>query len=188
MNESEKLTEIQKDSTLIYDGEVLHVYKDTAILPDGKEGCREVIRHIGAVAIVALTDNNEVILEHQFRYPLNEVITEIPAGKLDSKTEDRLEAAKREFSEETGYTADEWISLGNYVPAAAYTDELITIYLAKGLHKGQQNLDSDEFLTVFTMPLEKAVFDCMDGTIFDGKTIAGIMRADFHEHFRQVNI
>ena len=177
MNDFKELTEIRKDSTLIYDGDVLHVFKDTAVLPNGKDANRELIRHIGAVAIAAITDDNEVILEHQFRYPLDAVITEIPAGKLDSKTEDRLEAAKREFMEETGYSADEWIALGDYVPAAAYTDERITIYLAKGLHKGEQDLDSDEFLTVFTMPLEKAVSDCLDGTIFDGKTIAGILRA-----------
>ena len=177
MNDFAELEEKKKDSKPVFDGVILHVYKDTVILPNGKEAGRELIRHVGAVAVVALTDDGMVFLEHQFRYPLGRVITEIPAGKLDSKSEDRLAAAKREFREETGYTADEWISLGDYAPAAAYSDEVITIYLARGLHRGKQELDSDEFLSVFLQPLENAVSDCIDGTVTDGKTVAGILRA-----------
>ena len=173
------LIEKEKSSSVIYDGKILHVYKDVVTLPNGEEACRELIRHVGAVAIVALTDDGRVILERQFRYPLGRVITEIPAGKLDSKSEDRLEGAKREFLEETGYTADEWISLGDYYPAAAYTDERITIYLAKGLHGGEQQLDEDEFLDIFALPLDEAAKQCADGTITDGKTVAGILRAKY---------
>lgn len=173
------LTEKQKATELIYDGHILHVYKDTVTLPNGDEAFRELIRHVGAVAVVALTDDGKVILERQYRYPLGRVVTEIPAGKLDSKSEDRLLAAKREFREETGYTADEWISLGDYSPAAAYTDERITIYLAKGLHRGEQELDEDEFLEFYFVPLNEAAEKCIDGTITDGKTIAGILRAKY---------
>lgn len=171
------LREIQKSSQFLYDGQVLHVYRDVATLPDGSEGVREVVRHIGAVAIVALTDDGRIVLERQFRYPVDRVVIELPAGKLDDRNEDRLEAAKREFCEETGYTADEWVSLGDYLPAAAYSDERLTIYLAKGLHRGEQSLDEDEFLEVFLLPFEEAVRQCADGRICDGKTVTGILRA-----------
>ena len=170
------LKEKTKKSDLIYDGNVLHVYKDIAILPNGEDGTREVIRHVGAVGIVALNDKNEIIMERQFRYPLNREVIEIPAGKLDNKQEDRLSAAKREFKEETGYSANNWISLGEYVPAAAYTDEVISLYLATDLTKGEQNFDEDEFLEIYFMPLDEAFEKCMDSTISDGKTIAAITR------------
>ena len=171
------LREIKTASELIYDGVILHVYKDAVTLPNGEPGVREAIRHIGAVGIVALTDDGQVLLEHQFRYPVDRVITEIPAGKLDSKEEDRLAAAKRELAEETGYSARKWTPLGDYMPAAAYSDEVITLYLAEGLERGAQRFDDDEFLEVFTMPLSEAARACLDGAITDGKTVAGILRA-----------
>ena len=171
------LTERKLDSQLVFDGQILHVYRDTASLPGGSVGTREVIRHVGAVGIVALTEDGRVILEKQFRYSVDRVVTEIPAGKLDSKQEDRLAAAQREFREETGYTADSWVSLGDYMPAAAYTDERITVYLARGLHGGPQELDEDEFLELFTLPLEEAADLCLSGAVTDGKTVAGILRA-----------
>ena len=145
MEDFKNLNEVQTGSEEIFDGVILHVFKDTVQLPNGKAATREVIRHVGAVGIVPLTDDGKVIVERQFRYPLNRVITEIPAGKLDSLTEDRLSAAKRELAEETGYTATEWIDLGDYYPAAAYCDERITLYLARGLTLGQRHLDEDEF-------------------------------------------
>ena len=144
----ENLREIRINSEEIFDGQVVHLYKDTVQLPNGKEATREAIRHIGAVAIVPLTDDGKVIVERQFRYPLDRVITEIPAGKLDSRTEDRLAAAKRELEEETGYIADEWIELGDYCPAAAYCDEIITMvhpkFIGKCLYKGQRNEQTGE--------------------------------------------
>ena len=177
MEDFKNLNEVMKESEEIFDGQVLHLFKDTIELPNGREATREVIRHIGAVAIVPLTDDGKVIVERQFRYPLNQVITEIPAGKLDSKTEDRLAAAKRELEEETGFTADEWIDLGNYYPAAAYCDEKITMHLAKGLHKGTRNLDEDEFLNIREVALEELVEDIMQGKIADGKTQVALMKA-----------
>ena len=171
------LTEVTKKSELAFDGEILHVYKDDIELPNGSMSTREVIRHIGAVGIVAVDDDGCVIIEKQFRYPLARVVTEIPAGKLDSKTEDRLEAAKRELLEETGVVADEWIELGNYVPAAAYCDEVITLYIAKGLHVEEQDLDEDEFLNIERIPLTKLVEDVLEDRILDGKTQVAILRA-----------
>lgn len=172
----ENLKEVQTDSKEIYDGTVLHVYKDMVTLPNGKPADREVMRHVGAVGIVPMTGDGKVIVERQYRYPLDMVITEIPAGKLDSKEEDRLAAAKRELQEETGITADEWMELGLYYPAAAYTDEKITLYLARGLHFGEQHLDDDEFLNIEAVPLETLVEEIMAGKITDGKTQVALLK------------
>ena len=175
--EFQNLNEVQAGSQEIFDGVVVHLFKDTVTLPNGKPAIREVIRHIGAVAVVPVTDDGKVIVERQFRYPLNEVITEIPAGKLDSFMEDRLSAAKRELEEETGYTADTWQELGDFHPTAAYCDEKITLYLATGLHQGDRHLDDDEFLNVMAVPMEELVADIMAGRITDGKTQAAILKA-----------
>lgn len=161
----------------IFEGNILHVIRDTVKLPNDKPATREVIRHIGAVCVVPVTSDNKVIMERQYRYPMDEVIWEIPAGKLDSKTEDRLLAAKRELREETGYEAEEWIDLGMYYPAAAYSDERLSMYMAKGLHKGERDLDDDEFLDVYEVPIEDLVKDIMDGKIMDGKTQVAILKA-----------
>lgn len=176
MEKFENLVEVQTHSQEIFDGAVLHVFKDTVTLPNGMPATREVIRHVGAVAIVPLTEDGKVIIERQFRYPLNRVVTEIPAGKLDCPTEDRLSAAKRELEEETGYTAQDWVSLGDYYPVAAYSDERITIYLARGLQLGQRNLDEDEFLNFEAIPLDQLVEDVMAGHITDGKTQVAILK------------
>lgn len=173
----ENLTEVKTGSQEIFDGVILHVFKDTVKLPNGNPATREVIRHVGAVGVIPVTDDGKVIVERQFRYPLNRVITEIPAGKLDSFTEDRLSAAKRELEEETGYTAKEWIDMGDYYPTPAYCDERITLYLAKGLALGQRHLDEDEFLNFEAVPLETLVEQIMDGTITDGKTQVAILKA-----------
>lgn len=175
-----ELGETKVDSEDIFDGFVLHVKKDTIKLPNGNEATREIIRHIGAVCVVPVTDDDKVIMERQFRYPIDHVITEIPAGKLDDKNEDRLMAAKRELREETGYEADEWLDMGIYYPAPAYSDEKITMYLAKGLHKGERDLDEDEFLNVEEIPIRSLVEDIMSGKITDGKTQVAILKAAAH--------
>ena len=177
MNDFVNLTEVQTASEEIFDGVILHVFKDTVQLPNGNPATREVIRHVGAVGVLPLTNDGKVIMEKQFRYPLNRVITEIPAGKLDSFAEDRLSAAKRELEEETGYTAKEWISIGDYYPAAAYCDERITLYLARGLELGQRHLDEDEFLNFEAVPLTALVADVMEGRITDGKTQVAVLKA-----------
>ena len=105
------------------------------------------------------------------------MITEIPAGKLDSREEDRLHAAQRELKEETGITADRWTDMGLYYPAAAYSDEKITMYLAQGLHRGEQHLDEGEFLNVSFVPMDELIEEILQGRITDGKTQAGILKA-----------
>lgn len=173
----EHLEEKYESSEEIYQGKILHVIRDTVTLPDGRKTYRELIRHVGAVAVVPLTEDNEVIVEHQFRYPFREVLLEIPAGKLDSKEEDRLSAAKRELEEETGITADEWIEMGDFLPTCAYSDERISLYLARGLHFGEQKLDEGEFLNIQKVPLDELVRDVMEGRITDGKTQTAILKA-----------
>lgn len=161
----------------IFDGKILHVIKDTVKLPNGNTTYREVIRHIGAVCIIPVTDDNEVIIERQFRYPPAQVTTEIPAGKLNDKHEDRLLAAQRELREETGITADKWTDLGEFYGAMAYSDERITMYLAQGLHFGSQQLDDDEFLEIDKIPLATLVEDVMAGRIVDAKTQTAVLKA-----------
>ena len=175
--ENIRLREVQTGSEEIFSGVILHVQRDTVRLPNNNEAIREVIRHIGAVCVIPVLDNGDVIVERQYRYPLDRVILEIPAGKLDAPDEDRLCAIQRELREETGYTAEVWKELGDFHPAPAYSDEFITMYLARGLRKGGQHLDADEFLDVYTVPLKDLVEDCMAGRISDAKTQVCILKA-----------
>lgn len=178
-NEQElvSLREERVSGTDIFDGVILHVKKDTVRLPNGNLTGREIIRHVGAVCVIPVTDDNMCIVERQYRYPVDSVITEIPAGKLDGPEEDRLEAAKRELHEETGISADEWIPLGGFYSAAAYSDEYISMYMARSLHFGRQELDPDEFLNLEKVPLSELVRSVMDGEIPDSKTQVAILKA-----------
>ena len=176
-SEMSRLREVQTETRDVFDGVLLHVRQDTVRLPNGASSIREVIRHIGAVCVIPVTDRNEVIVERQYRYPVDRIMLEIPAGKLDAPDEDRLSAIQRELREETGYSADEWIPLGDFHPAPAYSDEYITMYLARGLHQGRQALDEDEFLDVYTVPLQELVRDVMDGRISDAKAQVAVLKA-----------
>ncbi len=175
--ENLRLREVTASSETIFDGVILHVKRDMVTLPNGNKTVREVIRHIGAVCVIPVLDNGDVIVERQYRYPPDKVITEIPAGKLDAADEDRMEAIRRELREETGCTADEWTVIGDLYPAPAYSDEFITMYMARGLHRGEQDLDADEFLDVTTVPLKDLVQDVMDGKIPDAKTQICVLKA-----------
>ena len=175
--ENSRLREVRTGSEDIFDGIILHVKRDTVGLSNGSTTIREVIRHIGAVCVIPVTENNEVIVERQYRYPLDRVILEIPAGKLDAADEDRFSAIQRELREETGYTADEWTVIGDFHPAPAYSDEFITMYMARKLRKDDRHLDEDEFLDVYTVPLKDLVEDVMAGRISDAKTQVCILKA-----------
>ena len=175
--ENSRLREIRTGSEEIFNGVILHVQRDTVRLPNGNETVREVIRHIGAVCVIPVLDNGDVVMERQYRYPLDRVILEIPAGKLDAANENRLSAIQRELREETGYTADEWTEIGDFHPAPAYSDEFIIMYMARKLRKGDRQLDEDEFLDVYTVPLKDLVEDVMAGRISDAKTQVCILKA-----------
>ena len=116
-------------------------------------------------------------MERQYRYPVGQVLTEIPAGKLNDKSEDHLLAAQRELCEETGAVADKWTSLGIFYPACAYSDEAIEMYLAENIHFTKRHLDSDEFLNVTRIPLDELAQDVMDGKIPDAKTQIAVLKA-----------
>ena len=158
-----------------FSGRIITVHEDTVMLVDGTRAKREIVDHSGGVAIVPLTDNGEVLMVRQFRAPYKETIYEIPAGKLE-RGENPREAGIRELEEECGVTAENFFSLGEIYPTPAYCGEIIRIYGATGLKSGKQNLDEDEFLDVYSLPLEEAFEKCMSGEFKDAKTIIGISK------------
>lgn len=175
------LRETQTASELIFDGKILHLYRDDIALPNGQPAERELIRHIGAVCVIPVTDDGMVVMERQYRYPVDEVILEIPAGKLDYKGEDHEAAALRELEEETGYRAGTLVPLGKFYPACAYSDETIWMYLAKDLTRGDCHRDQDEFLDVELIPLQTLVQQVLEGRIPDAKTQIAILKAAAYE-------
>ena len=161
----------------VFDGVLLKVRSDTVRLPDGGTAVREYIEHPGAVAILALTDSGELVMERQYRYPLGRHMIEIPAGKIDPG-ETPLATAKRELREETGYTARTWRHLATLHIAIAYSNERIEIYLARGLKHEGAKLDDEEFLEVFTLPLATALGWIRKGKITDTKTVSALFWAE----------
>ncbi len=172
-----ELTEKWVKTEEIFDGVILHVQKDEIELPNGKHAYREIIRHVGAVCVIPLTDEGEVIMERQYRYAVGETMFEIPAGKLDSRDEDPELAARRELKEETGYIAGKMIHLGYFYPACAYSDEKINMYLATELRQEERALDEDEFINLEKIKLEDLAKLVADGKIPDLKTQVAVMRA-----------
>ncbi len=171
-----ELTEVPVSSEEIYRGKIVHLFRDQVRLPNGKLATREVMRHPGAAAVVPLTEDGNVILVRQYRYPFAQVMLEIPAGKLDSG-EDPLVCARRELTEETGYEADEFVSLGVFYPSVAVMDEQIHLYLARGLTFRAANPDADEFLNVEQRPLKELVDLILQGGVPDGKTQSAVLKA-----------
>lgn len=169
------LMERRIDGETIYDGKIVRLVVDHALLPDGTVAVREVVFHPGGVGVLALDENGNVPLVKQFRYPIQKLLLEIPAGKLEPG-EDPGEAARRELSEETGCEADEMIYLGYALASPGFCNEALHMYLARGLRRIGQHLDQDEFLDVVYMPFEELVRQVMDGTITDAKTIATTLK------------
>lgn len=162
------------ESNAVYDGRLLHVRRDTVRLPDGGTSVREYITHPGAVAVLALQDNGNLIMERQYRYAARGEFYELPAGKIDHG-EDILLTGQRELLEETGYVASEWVHLTSTRPCIGYSDERIEYFLARGLAQQQRCLDHGEFLEVFELPLSEAVDWIRQGKISDSKTIVGVL-------------
>ena len=170
------LNEKQLNYEYMYEGKIINLRRDTALLPNGNTALREVVEHNGGVCVAALTDNNEVLMVRQFRYPYFETILEIPAGKRDSKDENPLDCGKRELREETGATAQNFVFLGELYPSPGYCGEIIWLYAATSLTFGETDLDEDEFLNLEKIPLEKAVDMILSGEIKDAKTQAAILK------------
>lgn len=166
------LIEEKVASKIAYQGDFLKVCSDQVCLPDGKIATREFIKHPGAVVVLPLFEDGTVLLERQFRYPLNQIFIEFPAGKIDPG-EKPLATAKRELLEETGYTATDWQYICTIHNAIAYSDEHLDIFLARGLAAGQSKLDDEEFLEIFTLPLSDLMGLVQLGQITDVKTMIG---------------
>lgn len=172
-----ELEEKQTSSTPIFDGKVLHVRLDGITLPNGEPATREYCHHNGAVCVIPVTDEGEIICVRQFRYPFREALIEIPAGKLDTPDEDPTEAALRELREETGAKCERLTYMGLYYPSPAILDEKIYMYLAQDLTFGETDLDEDEFLEVVRIPVDELCQAILKGEIRDGKTQAAVLRA-----------
>lgn len=170
------LTETKLSRREIFNGKVLHVVEDTVRLPDGGQATREICLHVGAVCILPLLPNGDVLMERQFRYAHGRVFFEIPAGKLNYDGEDPLDAAKRELREETGAVAGKYTFLGGLDTSPALISEKISMYLAEDLTFGERSLDEDEFLEVERVPLTTLFGMVMRGEIRDAKTQVAILK------------
>jgi ADP-ribose pyrophosphatase len=158
-------------------GNFLHAFRDTVRLPNQGLATREYVVHPGAVMVIPLLetpDGLRLVLERQYRYPIGQVMIEFPAGKLDAG-EDPFLCAQRELLEETGYTARRWARAGVLHPVIAYSTEVIEIWFAKDLTLGERQLDSEEFLDVFTATPSDLMAWCRDGKVTDAKTLIGLL-------------
>ncbi len=168
-----EMREKKIEGTTIFDGKVVRLDKDKVLCPNGKESYREIIRHPGGAGILCITKEDNVLLIKQFRYAYDEVIYEIPAGKLEHN-EDPYLAALREFEEETGNKAEELISLGHIYPTCGYSAEKIYLYLALNVSPCERHLDEDEVIEIEYVPLNKVKEMILNGEIKDAKTICAI--------------
>jgi len=167
----------------VYTGIFLTMKRDTVLLPDGQQALREYLEHPGAVAILPILDDGRVVVERQYRYPIEQAVIEIPAGKLNTG-EDPLLCAQRELQEETGYVAKRWSKIRRIHPVISYSTEFIDIYLAEGLTAGPAQLDTEEFLDIFAAPLEELIEWVENGTITDVKTIISLYWLDRQRRLR----
>jgi len=167
--------EKQVETENVYKGLIVNIRRDVAELQNGSRAGREVIEHPGGVSIVPLTKENKVLMVRQFRYPMEEEVLEIPAGKLE-KGEDPIECAVRELSEETGCTAGRYIDLGASYPSPGFCTEIIYIYLALDLQQGKMHPDENELLSVEPVAIDELIEKIMANELPDSKSIIGIMK------------
>lgn len=158
----------------ILKGDFLHVRRDSVRLPDGSHATREYVIHPGAVMIVAQQADGRLVLERQYRYPVQAVMIEFPAGKLDPG-EASLACAQRELLEETGYSARQWARAGVLHPVISYSTEFIDVWFARDLTQGERKLDAGEFLDVFTASPAELLAWCGNGQVTDAKTLTGVL-------------
>lgn len=179
MRDEDALTETCISSSLLAKSDFIEVRHDKVQLTNGHIAQREYVVHPGAVLIVPMLENGDLVLERQFRYPMRRAYIEFPAGKIDAG-EDPLVTGKRELYEETGYTAQHWQYLTAIHPCIGYSNEVIHIYLATGLTSGKAQLDVDEQVQVFTMTVREMLDAMRNGEILDGKTMLALFWLDKH--------
>lgn len=173
------LTETSISSESVYDGVLLHAYRDEVRLPDGRTATREWLDHPGAVAVVPLFADGSTMLIQQFRFPPHRTFLEVPAGKFDHDDEPPEAVGRRELKEETGLSAAKMTSVGMFFPCIGYSNEVIHVYIAEDLTEGAQQLTDDEFVEPVRLSFEDAVTKAQDGTLADMKTITALTRAHY---------
>ena len=156
-------------------GSLLSVKRDYVELPNGNKSVREWIKHPGAAAVLPVLPDGRMIFVRQYRYPIQQVTLEIPAGKLDAVDEEPLVCAKRELSEETGYEADKYHFLTKLATTVGFSNEFIYVYAADGLTPGKQHTDEDEFINVVLLTMDEAMAKVKSGEICDAKSIVAIL-------------
>ncbi len=168
------LIEVFESREELLQGKFLRVLRDTVKLPNSQLATREFVVHPGAVMIIPMLDDGRLVMELQYRYPVQQVILEFPAGKLDTG-ESVFDCARRELLEETGYSATEWARAGLLHPTISYSTEFIDIWFARGLTLGQRKLDEGEFLDVVLVSPAELLQSCFGGLITDAKTLTGAL-------------
>jgi len=171
--------EKQIETKTVYEGMIVDIRNDIAELQNGNRARREVVVHPGGVGIVAVTNDNKVLMVRQYRYPMEEELLEIPAGKLDGG-EDPLGCAVRELSEETGYTAGKYVDLGAIYPSPGFCRETLYLYLALDLKPGKMHLDHNELLSVEHIDIDELIDKAMANELKDAKSIIGVMKAKLY--------
>lgn len=172
MTQHKKFEEVTVSSKPIYEGRIISLQVDTVKLPNGETASREIVKHPGAVAVIPLIGDKMIVVE-QYRKPLEKSQVEIPAGKLD-QGEEPLKAALRELEEETGYRTANIRLVSSFYTSPGFADEIIHLYIAEDLVKGDANPDEDEFLECEAITLEEAQQYMRDGRISDAKTIMAV--------------
>jgi ADP-ribose pyrophosphatase len=173
------LTEKPLSSNTIYRGRILNLRVDTVELPDGRTGKREVVEHSGAVIIVPVNQDGQILLVRQYRYSVGRITLELPAGNIEPG-ESLESSARRELKEETGYEAKELTKLFSFFSTPGFSNEELHVFFASDLALSEQNLDDDEFVEVLAVPWEKAMQMVWTGEICDAASVAGIIGANHY--------
>lgn len=180
------LTEKKKSSKEIFKGRIVHLFVDNVLLPNGQESTREVVKHPGAVAVIAVNKEGKLLLVRQYRYPLDGIIYEIPAGKLEPD-ENPDDSALRELEEETGCQCERLEKIASFYSSPGFSDELLHVYFTDSLIEGKQHLDQDEFLEVCAIDLNEAIKMVEDHRIYDAKTVYAVQYMQLRENQNKHN-